>query len=196
MFCNNCGNQISENSNFCGKCGCQVEKPEAEPVKAEPAPKKRSGKKKKIIIWSIVAALLVYYVIFFGVPLIVNSPAKLQAKLENTTWYTAPASFVATGTGVEFDSAYRIEFSEDTAVITTYSCYGEKGDYTRVEIIDQKTVSWNVDDGGTLVLGQTEYEFRFFKQSESQGRWYFEDGKLVAGKTYYPKDKWGYSEFE
>ena len=195
MFCKHCGNQIGENSNFCGKCGNKTEKITEAKVDAAPAPK-RSGKKKKIIIWSIVAVLLVCYLICIGIPLIANSPAKLQAKLENTSWYSAPASFVAGGSGVEFDAAYSIEFLDDTAIITSYSCYGEKGNYRKVEVIDQKTVSWSVDDGGTLVLGETEYKFRYFKQTDGRDRWYFEDGNLVAGKTYYPKDKWGYSEID
>ena len=37
MFCNNCGNQLSDNSKFCDKCGAQVAQEVVQPV-AQPAP--------------------------------------------------------------------------------------------------------------------------------------------------------------
>ena len=118
-------------------------------------------------------------------------------KLEGTTWYTTPASFVAAGSGTKFDVAYSIEFLDDgTAIVTSYDCYGEKGDYSRVEIMEEEEISWSIEGLSTLKLGDKEYSFRFHKQMDEPGRWYFEDGNLVAGKIYHPKDKWGYSEFE
>jgi len=34
-FCNQCGAQLNDNAQFCGKCGCKVEKDEGKAPKME-----------------------------------------------------------------------------------------------------------------------------------------------------------------
>lgn len=64
-----------------------------------------------------------------------------------------------------------------------------------MEIVEKKTVAWSIEKSSVLVLGESEYSFRFLKTANGSDVWYFEDGNLVIGKTYYPKDDWGYSRF-
>ena len=198
LNCSKCGKEISPNSKFCSNCGNPLVSviAEHEQDSQKTREKKTPRKKKKIILWSIIAGLAVYYFVYFGLPFLINTPSSLTEKLENTSWYTTPSSFVAMNSGVAFDAAYSIEFSDDgTAIMITYACYGQAGDYYKVEIVEEKTVSWSVEKSSTLVIGDSEYSFRFLREISSSKSWYFEDDNLVIGKTYYPRDKWGYSKF-
>ena len=181
---------MRDEAKFCEKCGKTVA--DCPPATGR-APKAKS--KKKWIIWSVVLAIAVYCFVCYGLPFIINTPERLTKKLEGTDWYSEPASFVTVTTGERFDAAYSLEFFDDgTAIKTSYACYGEKGDYYKVEIVERKTVSWSVEKSSVLVLDDAEYSYRFLKDMDTNWLWYIDDDELVVGRTYYPRDKWGYSE--
>ena len=182
MFCTNCGNQVDDSCKFCSKCGQQIIFETQEKATVVEPIKKKSGKGKKIIIWTLVAALALSLFANIGLPFIVNNPMAVKAKLSDTSWYTEPMSFVSIETGENFDAASSIEFLDDgTAIMTEYICYGSKGKYTEVKIIEEKTVSWSVEKLSVLKLDDTEYSFNFIKNQDASNSWYLEDDKLDIG---------------
>jgi len=196
VICEKCQTVNNAECKFCGNCGNPLVRNDTETIlEPKQETKKKMSKKTKIIIFLIIGFLAVFYFVYFAVPFIVNTPDSLTDKLVNTAWYSSPSSFVAVESGVPFDAAYSIEFFDDgTALKTTYACYGTQGHYHTVEVVEEKVISWSVDETSTLHLDNTEYSFKFLKDMESSGLWYFEDGNLIIGKTYYPEDEWGYAQ--
>ena len=186
MFCPKCGHAISGNGPFCSNCGTPLQA-----AVSQPQPRKN----KKVILGAAIAGFAVVLLLVVGLIVIGSQPAKLTEKLSDTIWYSAPVSFVAVSTGEAFDAAYSIEFLDDgTAIMTSYACYGTKGNYSRVKIVERKSVEWSVEQFSVMELNDEEYSYDFFGKGEGSEMWRLEEDRLELGKTYYPDDEWGYAD--
>lgn len=200
MFCSNCGKEIGDKQNFCGKCGAPTNaqtKRSTDGMAAEQTstvkPKRKRAKGKIAIICILSVCIISMFVAC--VPFLLNTPRSITKKLVSTQWYSHPQSLVMVNSGERFDAAYSLSFSSDgTVVEKTYACYGSEGDYYKVEILNEETLDWEIRKDRTLVIGEREYAFNFGKDQFRDNSWFFDGENLNIGRTYYPEDEWGYSE--
>ena len=67
MFCSNCGNKISEHSQFCGRCGCKVTRVNFKTEKNLPKIIKSKEKTTENLIGKKIIPIIASVLIFIGV---------------------------------------------------------------------------------------------------------------------------------
>lgn len=79
MFCNKCGNEIIDGSEFCSKCGTKLSQNKKQKVKKE------TSKSTRIIIIVLLSLLFIYFVIqlIFGIKLVFSNISKWTASRTN-----------------------------------------------------------------------------------------------------------------
>ena len=130
MYCNKCGRQIIDNSEFCSFCGSKISG-DVTPLETANQNREIKNKKQMIIIFSISAIIIITAFILMYTFLI-----KDQGYFRNTKW------------GMTFEEVEKVETNQITRIGDTVS--GEVTDALGFEG-NTVLVGYNFDDNGKLV---------------------------------------------
>ena len=117
MYCNKCGNEVDEKSEFCSKCGTKIKQDNS--INEKKTKIKKNNKINKILL--IILILLIHLILFGGATLhFLNSdtvtadviyPIKTSGMVRFTTEYTYECNIVYEYKGIEYHDT--LTFNDD-----------------------------------------------------------------------------------
>lgn len=201
MFCSQCGTQMTGTMRFCPACG--KEAPIAVPSVAAgvtpvftPPTDKKNNKKTRIIVICVILVCLIPLFIQLMDRFVINTPAKLEDRLEDTVWYTHNTMTTKLMDGRSAISQEKWEFHNENTVTVTkyiYVTYGDIPKNPEYEWAATEELEWEITDNCTLIVDGRKYKFRSVLmrgEEKWEDAWGLEKDTLHMGRTYEDSADW------